>query len=251
MLEGVQGIAPDLILAGIIWSLALGFAAGNYACSLVHRLPRGRGVLAEKPYCGNCLTPLATKDLFPVVSALLLRHKCRYCGAPIPKSHFWTEVLVGLLFVLAFLAFNFSEMYVLTVLLGTFLVIVASIEYNEGTLERRVLLAVMVTGMVIRTLLDGSMYGFVIGGFFGALAGALIWRRKIEKIGHRYTLPDEAKLLAVGGICAGEQALPLFLAAFFILWLVLEAWRRVRGQARKLPLTIPFGFAVMVPLFAG
>src|ERR1700733_4243052 len=121
MLDAVVGIKFGYILCGIIWAIALGFAAGNYACSLVHRLPRGRLILDKKPYCGSCGTLLQVRDLFPVVSALLLRHRCRYCGAPFPVSHTWTELLVGLLFVLTFLEHSFSEQFLLITAIGVFL----------------------------------------------------------------------------------------------------------------------------------
>src|SRR5689334_22737308 len=128
MFNGVLGVPFGFVLCGVIWAVALGFAAGNYACSLVHRLPRGRLILDKKPYCGNCGTLLRVKDLFPVVSAFMLRHRCRYCGAPFPVSHTWTEILVGLLFVLAYLRYGYGDQFVLVVFLGTFLITLAAIE---------------------------------------------------------------------------------------------------------------------------
>lgn len=248
-------ISPDIlampfgfILIGIIWSLALGFAAGNYACSVVHRLPRARGMLEKKPYCGNCGTMLATKDLFPVVSALLLRHRCRYCRAPIPMSHFWTEVLVGALFVLSYLQFNFSESFILTVFLGTFLVILASIENNEGFLQGRVMVAIIVIAMIARTLWDGSIYGFFAGGFFGMIAGGLVWRKGIRKVGHWYQLPPGAQLCTIGGVCAGTHGLPLFLLAFLALGALGRAMRSQKPDAKPLPLSVPFGLAAILPV---
>ena len=59
MFDAIQGMKFGYVLAGLIWSVALGFAAGNYACSLVYRLPRGRLLLDKKPYCGSCGTMLA------------------------------------------------------------------------------------------------------------------------------------------------------------------------------------------------
>src|ERR1700733_1151224 len=106
MFDAVWDIKIGYVLCGIIWAVALGFAVGNYACSLVHRLPRGRLILDKPPYCGHCGEPLQTRDLFPVVSALLLRHRCRYCHTPFPVSHTWTELLVGLLFVLTYFEYN-------------------------------------------------------------------------------------------------------------------------------------------------
>lgn len=247
MFHYADSLPFGLVLSGIIWAVALGFAAGNYACSLVYRLPRKEPVLEKKPFCGSCGTMLATKDLFPVFSALLLRHRCRYCGAKIPISHFWTEVLIGLLFALCFLQFGFTEDFILVATLGVLLIILACIEANEGgLLMRSLLVAVLVTGLLYRTLHDHTLFNALGGGLFAFMAGLLLWRREVRRVGHRYTLPERAQLLAAAGTAAGQTGLPLFfllLAAFYAV-----AWLLARASGKPLPITIPLGFAVMLPL---
>ncbi|HDS11392.1 MAG TPA: prepilin peptidase, partial [Candidatus Wirthbacteria bacterium] len=44
-------------------------------------------------------------DLIPVISFLLLRGECRYCGAPIKPKYLAWEILTGILFVINFLIF--------------------------------------------------------------------------------------------------------------------------------------------------
>ncbi|MGE0753839.1 MAG: prepilin peptidase [Alphaproteobacteria bacterium] len=245
MLAGVAGQQFDFILMGCIWAVAMGLAAGNYACSLVHRLPRGRLLLDKTPYCGNCGTLLKVKDLFPVISAVLLRHKCRYCGQPFPVSHTWTELLVALLFVLTYLQYNFAEQYVLVVGIGVFLITLAAIEMNENMVMTSVLMVVLVFGMIFRTLQDGSIFGFVEAGLYGLMLGVLLNFRKIKKVGHIYVPPTIAFLLSAGGICVGKANLPTFLVLFAGLWLVCFL---LNGFKEPVRLTVPFGFAVMWPV---
>lgn len=244
MLDGVEGRSLAFILSGIIWTLALGFAAGNYACSLVFRLPRGRLLLDKTPYCGDCGTLLKVKDLFPVFSALMLRHRCRYCGQPFPRSHTWTEILVGLLFILAFLQYNFSEQYILVVVLGVFLVTLAAIEINDNMLMGRVLLCVIMSGALFRVLQDGSIYPAFIGGLYGLLLGVILKRREVKKVGHIYVPPPLALLLAAGGICVGDAGLLAFLALFAAFYIVCYL---VGGMKKPVRLSVPFGFAVILP----
>ncbi|MBY0408196.1 MAG: prepilin peptidase [Rickettsiales bacterium] len=184
MFDAIQGMRIDWVLDGIILSIVFGFAAGNYACSLVFRLPRGRLILDKTPYCGTCGTPLQVKDLFPVISALLLKHKCRYCKTPFPVSHTWTEILVGLLFVLAFFKYNFSEQYILVVLIGIFLITQAAIEANEKMVMRSVMICVVVCGMIFRTLQDHTTFPMIQGGLLSLVMGCMIWRKDIKQVGH-------------------------------------------------------------------
>ena len=243
MFDATIGMDWSTVLSGIIWSLALGFAAGNYACSLVHRLPRGRLILDKKPYCGSCGTALQVKDLFPVISALLLRHRCRYCGIAFPVSHTWTEILVGLLFVFAFLQYNFSEQYLLVVLIGIFWITLAAIEANEGIIMGRIMLCILVFGLLFRTLQDHTLYGALAGGFYGLIIGALLWRKQIEPVGHIFVLPKQAELMIIGGICVGIERLHYFIILAGIFYAADWLIRKLTSSARLPLMTVAYGLA--------
>lgn len=233
---------------GVVASIVFGFMAGNFACSLVHRLPRGRAILEEKPYCGECRHPLSEMDLLPVFGALMLGHKCRYCKAPIPMTHFWTEILLGALFAFCYWSFGFSQEYLLLAALGTFFVVLVSIEHNEGIVMERVLIVTVVFGALWRTLMDANIYDFFLGGVIAGILGAFLWRKEVKPVRHVYTFPDGAKLLAAGGICAGQAALPGFLLVWAVCWMICFFFRLIRGNKGKAMLSLPLALAVMITL---
>jgi len=246
MLNAIQGMDASYIWSGVIWALVCGLAVGNYACSLIHRLPRGKSLLGDAPYCGTCAAPLQPIDLFPVFSALWLRHKCRYCHTPYPISHTITELLVAALFILTFFQYNFSDVGVLILAIGTFLIILATIEVNEKIIMGWVILCVLVFGMLLRTLVDHTLFNFVLGGLFGIIIGALLWRKKIVKAGHIYKLPVQAELLSVAGICVGADLFPKFIAVLFALY--AASWLFSKILKKALLFTIPLGFSVLLVL---
>ncbi|MEQ1789392.1 MAG: prepilin peptidase [Rickettsiales bacterium] len=249
MFTAIQAMETKYVLSGIIWMVVMGLAAGNYACSLIHRLPRGRLLLDKAPYCGSCGELLQVRDLFPVVSAVLLRHRCRYCGTSFPISHTVTELLLAALSVLAFMQYGFSDMLVLILAIGAFLIILAAIEVNERLIMGRVMICVIVVGMLFRVLVDHGLFGFVLGGLFGLITGAVIWRKSITREGHIYRLPKQAELMAMAGICVGSKLFPLFLALFAIFYV---ATRLLSRASRKIfRITIPFGVAIILPLLFG
>lgn len=246
MLNAIHGMDNSYIWSGVIWAVVCGLAMGNYACSLIHRLPRGRSLLGNAPYCGTCDAPLQPIDLFPVFSALWLRHKCRYCHTPYPISHTITEILVAALFILTFFQYNFSDVGVLLLAIGTFLIILATIEANEGLIMGSVILCVLVFGMLLRTLVDHTLFNFVLGGLFGIIIGAFLWRKKIVKEGHIYKLPVQAELIAVAGVCVGANLFPKFIIvfgfAYFTSWLFSKIFKK------HILLTITIGFSVLLVL---
>ncbi|MGA2284682.1 MAG: prepilin peptidase [Dehalococcoidia bacterium] len=75
-----------------------GLAVGSFLNVCIDRLPRGQSLLSPRSRCDGCGTPLAARDLVPVVSYLLLRGRCRYCGASIPVRVPFMEIAAASLF---------------------------------------------------------------------------------------------------------------------------------------------------------
>ncbi len=245
MFDAIHDMHIEWVLNGVIMSIVFGFAAGNYACSLVFRLPRGRLILDNKPYCGTCSAPLQVKDLFPVVSALLLKHKCRYCHTPFPVSHTWTEILVGLLFVLTFFKYNFGEQYLLVALIGIFLITQSAIEANEKMVMRSLMICTAVCGIIFRTFQDHSIFDAFYGALAALVVSCFVWRRHIKQVGHIYVPSDLVMMITVGGACVGVNALPAFAVLLGVFYLTDFAVRKMLGVARPPLSSVAVGFAIM------
>jgi leader peptidase (prepilin peptidase) / N-methyltransferase len=88
----------------------LGTLVGSFLNVCIWRMPRHESVVYPPSHCPSCNTRLTTLDLFPLVSQLYLRGRCRYCGAKFSWRYFGIEVLTGFLFLLVGLqAGNLSE----------------------------------------------------------------------------------------------------------------------------------------------
>ena len=81
-----------------IYALILGLCFGSFANVAAYRIPRNESVLSPPSRCPQCGRRLVTTDLIPVVSWLLLRGKCRYCGERIAFRYPVTEAIGALLF---------------------------------------------------------------------------------------------------------------------------------------------------------
>ncbi|MBI3486383.1 prepilin peptidase [Candidatus Daviesbacteria bacterium] len=56
-----------------------------------------------RSYCNHCQKQLVWYDLFPIISYLLIKGKCRYCKKAIPLEYLLVEVLMGVLIAWLFL----------------------------------------------------------------------------------------------------------------------------------------------------
>ena len=96
-------------------AIAILVLAGLYAGSLTNVLAGRRGagrqyrgsVLWGRSSCAHCAHELAPWDLVPVVSWLLLRGRCRYCGGPIDDSPL-VEAAMPALFLASYVAWPAS-----------------------------------------------------------------------------------------------------------------------------------------------
>ena len=78
-----------------------GLLIGSFLTVVIHRVPRNEGIAKGRSKCPRCGTEIRAADNIPVLSWLLLRGRCRSCGAPISPEYPLIEAATAILFVLA------------------------------------------------------------------------------------------------------------------------------------------------------
>lgn len=84
--------------SGVLVGLAgvLGLLIGSFLNVVIHRVPRGLSLVSPGSACPSCARPVRPRDNIPVLSWLLLRGRCRDCGAPIAGRYPRVELGTGL-----------------------------------------------------------------------------------------------------------------------------------------------------------
>lgn len=88
------------MLALLLVVAVLGLLVGSFLNVVVWRVPRGESVVRPGSRCPSCGTPIRALDNVPVVSWLLLRGRCRSCGARISVRYPLVELTTALVWVL-------------------------------------------------------------------------------------------------------------------------------------------------------
>jgi leader peptidase (prepilin peptidase)/N-methyltransferase len=97
--------ALDLVLAsgwGPVLAGLWGALWGSFLNVVIVRLPRGESLVRPGSHCGGCGAPVRFYDNVPIVSYLLLRGRCRDCGARFSPRYLLVEVLGVVLGILCF-----------------------------------------------------------------------------------------------------------------------------------------------------
>ncbi|WP_235821483.1 prepilin peptidase [Anaerococcus urinomassiliensis] len=81
---------------------AIGSIFASFANLVVLRTIRGESIVYPPSHCDSCGHKLKAVDLFPIISYIFLRGKCRYCKSKIPIESFMVELILGILLVVIF-----------------------------------------------------------------------------------------------------------------------------------------------------
>lgn len=92
----VTTAAPPLAFVAVA---VLGLLVGSFLNVVAWRVPQGESIVHPPSYCPNCGRTLKARDNIPVLSWILLRGKCRYCGNPISVQYPLVEVVTAGVFL--------------------------------------------------------------------------------------------------------------------------------------------------------
>ena len=85
-----------------IFVFIIGACAGSFCSALLHRTRHGGSVVSGRSRCTSCKKELGPIDLIPIVSWIIRRGHCRFCGAKFSWQYLALEVVFGALFVGAY-----------------------------------------------------------------------------------------------------------------------------------------------------
>ena len=85
---------------------ALGLCLGSFLNAVVYRLPRNKSLRDPLwSFCPSCKHRICWYDNLPLISFILLRGRCRYCGVPISTRYLVVEASMALIVLMLLDAF--------------------------------------------------------------------------------------------------------------------------------------------------
>lgn len=93
-------IIPSIDLITACWLGVLGACIGSFLNVVAYRVPLGLSVVWQGSHCPICKHAIRARDNVPVLGWLLLRGRCRDCGARISPRYAIVEAVTGAVFFL-------------------------------------------------------------------------------------------------------------------------------------------------------
>jgi leader peptidase (prepilin peptidase) / N-methyltransferase len=200
-----------IVVAGV-----LGAAIGSFLNVCVFRWPRGESVVTPRSHCPACDAAIAWYDNIPILSYLLLRGRCRHCGARISPQYVIVEAATALVWAAsaASLGLSFEALrgaVFLTLLLGISLAdarhYIIPDQFSLGGLALGLLMAWAPGGISALPSAEGAVLGFAVLWLVGRF-GEWLFRKPAMGAG-------DIKMLGMVGAFVGPigVVLTLFLGA--------------------------------------
>jgi leader peptidase (prepilin peptidase)/N-methyltransferase len=225
-------------------SIPLGLAFGSFATVLASRGLGDESFVSPGSRCDTCATPIARRDNIPVVSWLVLRGRCRHCGATIPASYPVTEIATALLFAAVTWTLGATWTLPAYLVLVTACVGLTLTDLAAKRLPNRIVFPADAIGGVLLTigaLLDGDP-GKLLGAAIGALgySGVMLIVHLVAPAGLGF---GDVKLAVLLGMFLGYQSLWHVAAGFFFAYLAggVISIVLVVTRLRTMKDAIPFG----------
>lgn len=118
----------------IIWnvfSFIFGAAIGSFLNVCIYRIPDNESIIKPLSRCPHCKTPIRFYDNIPIISFLILKGKCRDCGAKISWRYPLVEFITGLFALLLFIKFGFSLQFLAAFVFTAVLIIITFIDLDH------------------------------------------------------------------------------------------------------------------------
>lgn len=100
-------------------------------------------------HCDTCGHELSTADLFPIISYIALKGKCRYCGSKVPPRDLIFEIILGLVFAGTLALHGQADAVVAaTLALEVLLLGLSLADWDSGVIPNGFLAAILVVWII-------------------------------------------------------------------------------------------------------
>ena len=233
----------DLLEAAFV--LFAGLCFGSFATMASYRLPRSEGIVFTPSHCTLCNARLRVADLFPVMSWLAQKGKCRHCGTGIHYRYPLIECATAAVFLSLYFRYGFNLPSVLLMMLAVCMVIFFVTDFEHRIIPDEIQIAMLLIGVVFRILIEIPLEEIISGAVVGLLIGLGLrygysFLRNREGLGW-----GDVKFLFVVGVWIGVTPLLPFLFFSGVLGVATAMVWRMMGKGAE----FPFGPALGMSMF--
>jgi leader peptidase (prepilin peptidase) / N-methyltransferase len=241
----MEASAAEVVAAGLF-----GAVIGSFLNVVAYRVPLGESLVSPPSRCPECEAPVKPYDNVPVVSWVVLRGRCRNCGAPISPRYPLVELATALVFAAVVAVRGFDNDLVLELPFVAALIALAAIDFDHKLLPNKIVYPLAAYGVIATLLVDRDdlVENLIAGaGAFAFLLLAVIAYPRGMGMG-------DVKLAGAMGLYLGLSVIPALLTAFLtgsVVGVVIIAREGAAGRKKAVPFGVFLALGGIVGVLAG
>lgn len=238
----------------IIIAFLYGLIFGSFINAWAWRLAHGEKITSGRSACPVCHHQIRAYDNIPVVSWLVLRGRCRDCGAPISWRYPVGEALTAVLFAAVAAYDGLSWVLIPHLLFVSVMILVSEVDLEKRIIPDVIILPAALIGLPLMIAFgDGPWWEWPVAGL-GAAAVLFVISEAYYRIRHVEGLGfGDVKMALCMGIYLGAAVIPALFIGFVSGALVGVTVMALRKADAKTAL--PFGpflaAGAIISLFVG
>ncbi len=227
------------------FAAVIGAVFGSFLNCAAWRIAHEEPFWKGRSRCPSCGHALSAPDLVPIFSWLLLRGKCRYCGAKVSVRYLIAELLFAVLTLMCLLRFDLTILCLRNWIFLCCLFCLSLVDLEALSIPNGCLIVAACAWLAAlpflrpgwRVILNCVIAAVLFGG------GVLLLSLLMDRILKRESLGGgDVKLLAVTGLYLGIVGSLFQLILACVLGLLFALVRRFGSSTKREP--FPFGPAI-------
>jgi leader peptidase (prepilin peptidase)/N-methyltransferase len=235
-----------------------GLAIGSFLNVVIYRVPLHKSIVSPRSACPECATPILDRDNIPVLSWLILKGKCRSCGAPISVRYLVIELSCAALFAGAAGRFGYSWFLPVALVVLASLLALSCIDIEHLTLPKVIIypsLLTVIALLIVDAAVNDAWHRLLIAAIC-AIAWFIVFF-VINAVEPRFLGFGDVRLALLLGVVLGWLGIRYVILGFFagnvfgvIIGLFLIATKR-RTREEPIPYGVFLALGTALALFAG
>ena len=240
----------NIIIVSIIF--LIGISIGSFANVCIYRIPLKESIIFPASHCPSCNNDIKKRDLIPILSYILLKGKCRYCGEKISPQYSIVEFVYGLGFIGLYLKYGYTLEFLFNAVLVSIIIILTLIDIKSMEVPDKIIIFgfVVVLGIILYRViaLNESFLNYLFGFLFGGgifLIIALI----TNAMGG-----GDIKLMALIGSWVGLKYIVTITLLSFVIGAIISILLilfKIKGRKDFIPFVPFIAIATLITIFFG
>lgn len=229
----------------LLWTFAalVGASIGSFLNVCIYRWPAEQSVIRPPSRCPHCETELTWRDNIPIVGWLMLRGRCRYCGAAVSAQYPIIEFTTAMIWLAAAVRFGLTFDALHSALFLTILLGIAMTDAREMVIPDQFTLLGGAAGVLLSMAPGGISFTHSI--LAAGLGYVLLWIVKLaaeKALGKPALGVGDIHMMLLVGAFIGAPGMLLTLMLGSLLGLIIGVpltW--LRGRLEVMGSYLPLG----------